>query len=487
MGSNEIQLNENGLTLKPDKAKVRDVLEFLLPSGSRKIKKLMECPDDQIELYTNFKARWTISVSILTQKFLSAIASLFTILVAFWSIIQKFCYKYVLAAEFWVAPSRIINFTDVQPRVRCSDWELLVPDDNADMNSHDRDFKYYSALTIMASKLAYQDYSRSASIVEFVVNDCWQMKLIDCRNFWNDFQNKATTHAIMFENTHKDPNVTVIAFRGTSVLDINDWMVDLDFSWFLLEGKVGIHSGFMQALGYQKSGGWPKELTDPKHEFAYYFLRQNLREIAKSNDNAKFIITGHSLGGALATLFVTLLAYHNETILLDKIQAVYTFGQPRVGNQSFAQFMVDTFKTHDIKYYRYVYSFDLVPRIPFHSLANFSYRHFGGCVYFDVFYNGKFLKEQPNTNYFSLIWVIPKYLSADWEFIRSLIITPIVKGRKYFEGFFTIMERTVGLVIPGISAHVCSNYVNLTRWGNIHLPPDHHELLKFAHYIEADY
>ncbi|XP_038896694.1 triacylglycerol lipase OBL1-like [Benincasa hispida] len=485
MGSNEIEFRENYLILKAKDAKVRDVFLFLLPSGSRKIKNVIYCPDDQIGFYTNFKARWTISVSILAQKFLLTLATLLTLLAAFWSIIQRFFYKYILLAEFWVAP-QTINFMDLKPKVRCRDWKILDPNDNADMNLEERDFRYYSNLTIMASKLAYQDYSQYPSVVESVVNDCWQMNLIDCFNFWNDFQDKATTHAFMFENTSKDPKVTVVAFRGTSVLEPSDWTVDFNFSWSKLEGVGNIHAGFMQALGFQDLAGWPKDLLQPKHQYAYYTLRQKLKDIAKANDNAEFIITGHSLGGALATLFVTLLAHHNETTILHKIRAVYTYGQPRVGNQEFAQFMVDTVERYGFKYYRYVYSFDLVPRVPFDSVV-FKYKHFGGCVYFDCFYHGKFLKEQPNTNYFSPIWLIPKYLSACWEFIRSLIITPIVKGRDYFEGFFTILERTLGLLIPGISAHVCSNYVNVTRLGNIQLPSDYEETLQLAHYIDANY
>lgn len=82
--------------------------------------------------------------------------------------------------------------------------------------------------------------------------------------------------------------------------------------------------------------------------------------------------------------------------------------------------------------------------------------------------------------------MIPKYVVAWWELTRSLFIIPIVKGRDYFEGFATILLRVVGLFIPGISAHINPNYVNLTRWGKMPQLPDHKETRMLAHYIEAD-
>ncbi|XP_022135582.1 uncharacterized protein LOC111007494 [Momordica charantia] len=337
----------------------------------------------------------------------------------------------------------------------------------------------------MASNLAYQDYSSEPSVVETVVSSCWKMNLLGCYNFWNDFQNKASTQAFMFQNTATDPNVTVVAFRGTNSID--NIMVDLNFSWCNFDQRIGnIHSGFMEALGLQKGPiGWPTELPTPDHDFAYYYLRQQLRDIAKSNDKARFVFTGHSLGGALAILFVTILSYHNESDVLNKLQAVYTFGQPRVGNSQFAQFMEKTLQQYAFKYYRYVYSMDLAPRIPFDIFDQW-YEHFGGCVYFNCCYSGKFLEVQPNKNYFSPIWLIPKYLFAWWELIRSLMI-PIIKcSSYYFEGFSALLVRLFGLLLPGASAHICLNYINLIRWGKIQQPTkDVQKALIPTNYLQA--
>ncbi|XP_038896693.1 triacylglycerol lipase OBL1-like [Benincasa hispida] len=433
MDFEETEYSKDYLVLKPKDATLKDVFLSLLPSGSTKIQNLIICPDDKVENYTNFKARRDIFFSILVLKFLFSLASLLKILGRFCFSLKRFFFNYIRRSIYiFLTPNRshITSEADLSmvrvanappsnvawspqlidlstsiskgqtsgihslvpdnfactmpslPKVRCREWQIMDPNDNT-MNVQDRYFRYYSALTIMASKLAYKDHS----LIYSVVTQCWKMDLIGCFNFRNDFLETGSTHAFMFEDKSKD--VTVVAFKGTSLFDPTDWMIDSNFSFHGVDGVGLIHYGFMQALGYQKNTGWPKDL--PKlahHDFAYYALRRKLRHIAKSNHNAKFIITGHSLGGALATLFVTLLAHHKETTLLRKIQGVYTYGQPRLGDQNFAQFMVKAIETYDIKYYRYVYSFDLVPRVPFNCTIS-NYKHFGGCIFFNCFYNGK--------------------------------------------------------------------------------------------------
>ncbi|XP_022139747.1 uncharacterized protein LOC111010582 [Momordica charantia] len=442
MGSQENKFSSDYLILKPEEATLLHLFLFTLPFGYRKLRNLVDCPVAKENSYTTFGNRWVIFISILLQKFLLAIANLI-----------KYCKS--MRGKF--------HKTCAAPKVNCKEWKIIGMEKNIKLADDDT-FKYYGALTVMASNLAYQDYnSPEPSVVQTVVNGCWKMNLLGCYDFWNDFQNKATTQVFMFQNTATDPNVTVVAFRGSS--EIYDWMVDLNLSWYNIEGIGKIHGGFMQALGLQKGTGWPKELANPDHDFAYYTLRQQLRDIVKSNDNARFIFTGHSLGGALAVLFATLLAFHDDATLLEKLQAVYTFGQPRVGDRRFAQFMENTIEKYGFKYYRYVYSSDLVPRVPFDFNDNLWYEHFGGCVYFNCSYNGKFLEVQPNKNYFSPIWLISKYVSAWWELIRSLMIPVIKCSSDYLEGFSNLLLRLFGLLFPGASAHMCLNYINSIRWG----------------------
>lgn len=72
------------------------------------------------------------------------------------------------------------------------------------------------------------------------------------------------------------------------------------------------------------------------------------------------------------------------------------------------------------------------------------------------------MKEEPNKNYFNLLWAAPKYTHAVWELIRSFIL-PYAKGPDYRESWLSIAVRMVGLVIPGLPAHSPQDYDNATR------------------------
>jgi len=181
----------------------------------------------------------------------------------------------------------------------------------------------------------------------------------------------------------------VVAFRGTEPFDADQWRTDVDLSWYNFANVGRIHVGFMKALGLQKNFGWPKEIdqTNP-YSYAYYTIREKLRTMLKENTDAKFILTGHSLGGALAILFAALLTIHEETSLLEKLEGVYTFGQPRVGDYEFGEFMKDKLRKYNVRFKRYVYCNDVVPRVPYDD-KNLFYKHFAPCLYFNSFYRGQ--------------------------------------------------------------------------------------------------
>ncbi|EPB72788.1 triacylglycerol lipase [Ancylostoma ceylanicum] len=119
----------------------------------------------------------------------------------------------------------------------------------------------------------------------------------------------------------------------------------------LLEGLQSLHPGedFLEMGGvnrYFKNGHevlWPQveqALTDPKYA------------------NYKATFTGHSLGGALAALAAARTAKQGYR-RSDQIM-IYTFGEPRVGDETFAS----NFDALIPNSYRVVFRRDIVPHLP---------------------------------------------------------------------------------------------------------------------------
>ncbi|XP_058186666.1 triacylglycerol lipase OBL1-like isoform X2 [Rhododendron vialii] len=330
-----------------------------------------------------------------------------------------------------------------------------------DKNIKHGDIRYYGALSMMASKASYEN----KAYIETTVNDHWKMEFLDSYDFWNEYQKKATTQAFILREKNVNSEMIIVAFRGTESFDADAWCTDFDISWYKLRDIGKVHSGFTKALGMQNKADWPEDISwaDDKPAPAYYAIRKLLIGLLQGNDRARFILTGHSLGGALAILFPAVLAYHGEKWdwLLERLEGVYTFGQPRVGDEQFGEFMKKKLEKHKVKYYRFVYGYDMVPRLPYDG-TTLMFKHFGTCIYFNSFYEGKVVGEQPNKNYFSPSSYIPKIINAAWELIRSLII-PYTKGPGYKEGFLLLVVRLIGLVIAGVPAHSPQDYVNATR------------------------
>jgi len=91
----------------------------------------------------------------------------------------------------------------------------------------------------------------------------------------------------------------------------------------------------------------------------------------------KYIITGHSLGGALASI----LALNTTTRVINPVwknpqSCLITFGQPRVGDQAYADLHDEVIST--FKKLRFVYMADIVARIPPYEAG---YRHHSRSVY----------------------------------------------------------------------------------------------------------
>tara|TARA_B110000902_G_scaffold188138_1_gene212955 strand:- start:1489 stop:2550 length:1062 start_codon:yes stop_codon:yes gene_type:complete len=137
------------------------------------------------------------------------------------------------------------------------------------------------------------------------------------------------TQAIIVANS----DFAVLAFRGTESTSIKDIKADISAITVTCPSGGKIHSGFNDAY------------NEVALDIQNRLDKDDLKELP-------LFITGHSLGGALATI-----AAKKMTHPLGGIAACYTFGSPRVGNERW----IADFKT---PIYRLVNAVDCVTMLP---------------------------------------------------------------------------------------------------------------------------
>jgi triacylglycerol lipase len=158
----------------------------------------------------------------------------------------------------------------------------------------------------------------------------------------------------------QNAEIVLVAFRGTQPNVPIDWMSDFQakhVTWGPFPGTV--HKGFHDAL----HAVW--EIAFGGQEI--------LPARLLNRGNRTVWITGHSLGGAIAEL----CAAQAKFARLVPVQGVYTFGQPRVGDDTFAS-LVNQMLGQQI--FRFINDRDIVPRVPFFGMG---FRHYGSEIFFN--------------------------------------------------------------------------------------------------------
>ena len=194
---------------------------------------------------------------------------------------------------------------------------------NRELNN---EFSWKTA-TFMA-KLSYHAYD---GLDEFkkVFKEDWDIKFLD----WGG------TECFILSC----PKNYIVSFRGTQATSWEDIKADINVHKSRREyqpnnsgtGSVGkVHSGFRHAL----NDVWDNLLEDYK----------------KNAQGKQLLVTGHSLGAALATLYTDRIN--------DPKSVCYTFGSPRVGNK-------DLISNMNFTCYRFRNNNDIVTRVPFEWLG----------------------------------------------------------------------------------------------------------------------
>ncbi|MEM9484267.1 MAG: lipase family protein [Cyanobacteria bacterium P01_F01_bin.116] len=215
-----------------------------------------------------------------------------------------------------------------------------------------------------ASMLVYQDTRYVLDIMRL-----WGVK--DLSNNFKPFEDKKhDTQAFIF----RTEDCIVLAFRGSQ--EIRDWYTNFSTQLrkFTIrrEGqttvssyKGRVHTGFFL--------GWA---SIEKKVLAQIKRWQD--DLSPDETLPPLFVTGHSLGGALATMAAASLQDNNMNVA-----GLYTFGQPRVGDLTFTRQLNTALSG---KAFRFINNNDVVPHVPPpFSVRNPTrlYAHLGTVKYFN--------------------------------------------------------------------------------------------------------
>ena len=175
----------------------------------------------------------------------------------------------------------------------------------------------------------------------------------------------------VYQNTSTDnqaylaynPSTTTIylIFRGSMDLSIENWVFQ-DLNFFKTSypkcTNCNVHEGFYQAYNNLPTATMINDLKSLKGKYP----------------NAKVVISGHSLGGAMSNF-----AYIDACDALGQVDLFITFGGPRVGDSTFAAYL--TSKPCGVtEKIRVVHNRDPVPHVP---PTLFGFQHANEEVWYD--------------------------------------------------------------------------------------------------------
>ena len=176
-----------------------------------------------------------------------------------------------------------------------------------------------------------------------------------------------------FVASEADSNDVYVIFRGTRRFvewfkDANIQLVSFNNSTNKKSEKVEINDDIAEGVVQKNQSSIIIDNIDNNFGFVtagfrgiYVSLRNKLIDaLNKKSPNAKVFVTGHSLGGALATLAIPDILKNTHFTNPENI-VLYTFGSPRCGDRNFAK----SFEDLRVRHWRIANTEDLATMLPF--------------------------------------------------------------------------------------------------------------------------
>lgn len=176
--------------------------------------------------------------------------------------------------------------------------------------------------------------------------------------------------------------VAIVTYRGTEPTNFINWLTDADVN------PEKVHVPFPGAAAqFEVHGGFYRNVRATRYEVVTALERalhgQSIipGEGKLENPLQALYLTGHSLGAAMAALMgVMIVTEPAYAPLAAKLRAVYTYGQPMIGDPPFAKACAaHPFLCKNV--IRYIYRRDVVAELP--PTASGHFAHFGPELRFE--------------------------------------------------------------------------------------------------------
>ncbi|KAL6648160.1 hypothetical protein ACP70R_012384 [Stipagrostis hirtigluma subsp. patula] len=248
-------------------------------------------------------------------------------------------------------------------------------------------------------------------------------------------------------------NAIIVAIRGTQQNSVQNWIMDMiwkqaDLNYPNLP-NAKVHTGFYSSYN--------NTLLRPA-------IMNAVRKARKSYGDINIIVTGHSMGGAIAAFCALDLAI----ALGSNNVHLMTFGQPRVGNAAFASY----FAKYVPNTIRVTHEHDIVPHLPpyFFFLPQLTYHHFPREVWeHDVDGNTVFKVcdgsgEDPNCcrSVFVLFWSASDHLTYlgvdieadEWSTCRIVLGRSVQQFQMELSSNILMSKNSVDVIIADHSVQI---------------------------------
>mmetsp|Transcript_22397 Transcript_22397/g.55201 ORF Transcript_22397/g.55201 Transcript_22397/m.55201 type:complete len:415 (-) Transcript_22397:2178-3422(-) len=235
-------------------------------------------------------------------------------------------------------------------------------------------------------------------------------------------EDRYETSAFVISNEH----CVLVVFRGTMPLSLIQWRTDFTLGWEDLDNPPRrVHGGFHRAL---------KDRADRTGDVS---IREAIDQVLQGLSDKSIFITGHSMGAALTSVY----AHGLDEALRGRVKGVFTFAQPRVGNEGYRDFFD---RHYGKKCLRFVNSGDIVPQVPPYR---FGYRHHAG-ERFITGVSGRIVDDPEEI-------CIERENHEDWWFVISLY----KMAYSFFAGRFLRLFTRIALgFVTCLSDHFPGDY-----------------------------